>query len=655
MNECYHACPTGKDDQCPGGKTCHSWLTCTPSQTNPATYNVCGRNWPHAASTCGTRCFMGSDDSCPQGQTCFGGVADCKDSLPPLTAEDVGLEEKSYTGEEIKVLLDEEIAKERDEEAMSDMNNWWCGSSWSNMLETCSKKCQTDDDCKPDAWTDGYCFKTTGGPDNCSTPGVPVKAAVAPGSRWCGSTWNSMLETCAQKCEQDEDCPGNQMCWEAPDTCQWVGVPVKEASDPLSLWCGLDYDHAMTSCTRACPGESDDDCPEGMSCFSGSSCTEEGVPIVREGYRCGKDWNDASKQCGIECQKNSDCDTDNDEKCFAEVVCESELKEMESAGMYCGITWEGTAKACTESCEEDDDCPGNQWCYWVECEDRGGPPEDEDGRFDEPTTTEPPLKSCSPEVRQCPNGQFVGRAPILNCDFYPCPEGGTMSENMIGPEREDPIEDVEDVSANMMVAVDAPAAAKPANSGGESTTSDGTTLSNWGSEPLQHACTSNSSGSCGMCQGDCNSDADCQPGLLCFSRGQGEMTSVPGCVSGGSGDKPGMDYCYTPWKPVETTTTTTTTSTTTTTTTPPPDMQTGGFMSAEAYISAGNNVGTLDYARECTASNPCGACEGDCDINSHCKSPLKCYSRAVGSVDLVPGCSGLGIAGELGCYVDSES
>ena len=214
-SECFHACPSGKDTDCPGGRSCHGWLQCTRATTNPAEYNVCGKSWAHASSTCSTRCFQGNDDACPPGQTCFGGVAECDGKLPTLTAVDAGLEEKSYTEDEIKALLDEEIAKQRDEAAMSDSRNWWCGSSWSNMLENCSKRCTSDDDCKANAWdTSGKCYKTTGGPENCKTPGVPVKDAVPEGSRWCGQTWNNMLETCASKCTADEDCPGGQTCWE---------------------------------------------------------------------------------------------------------------------------------------------------------------------------------------------------------------------------------------------------------------------------------------------------------------------------------------------------------------------------------------------------------------------------------------------------------
>ena len=45
---------------------------------------------------------------------------------------------------------------------------------------------------------------------------------------------------------------------------------------------------------------------------------------------------------------------------------------------------------------------------------------------------------------------------------------------------------------------------------------------------------------CGMCEGDCDSDDDCGPGLICVERD--EFESVPGC------DDPivnleGWDYC----------------------------------------------------------------------------------------------------------------
>jgi len=42
---------------------------------------------------------------------------------------------------------------------------------------------------------------------------------------------------------------------------------------------------------------------------------------------------------------------------------------------------------------------------------------------------------------------------------------------------------------------------------------------------------------CGQCQGDCDTDADCQNGLFCFQRDSSSQ-GVPNCVKGGDGDIP---------------------------------------------------------------------------------------------------------------------
>eukprot|EP00943_MAST-04B_sp_MAST-4B-sp1_P002039 g2039.t1 len=48
------------------------------------------------------------------------------------------------------------------------------------------------------------------------------------------------------------------------------------------------------------------------------------------------------------------------------------------------------------------------------------------------------------------------------------------------------------------------------------------------------------------CEGDCDSDAQCEGNLKCFEREIGEtgFAVPPGCIAGGSGDVPGYDYCY---------------------------------------------------------------------------------------------------------------
>ena len=47
------------------------------------------------------------------------------------------------------------------------------------------------------------------------------------------------------------------------------------------------------------------------------------------------------------------------------------------------------------------------------------------------------------------------------------------------------------------------------------------------------------------CEGDCDSDKDCKPGLKCFQRSSSRNVP-PGCKPGGPGDVPIYDYCYDP-------------------------------------------------------------------------------------------------------------
>ena len=54
----------------------------------------------------------------------------------------------------------------------------------------------------------------------------------------------------------------------------------------------------------------------------------------------------------------------------------------------------------------------------------------------------------------------------------------------------------------------------------------------------------------GKCEGDCDSDNDCKPGLKCFERSSSKNVP-PGCKPGGSGDDPTHDYCYDPNDPNE--------------------------------------------------------------------------------------------------------
>eukprot|EP00980_Cylindrotheca_fusiformis_P002012 scaffold444_cov109-Cylindrotheca_fusiformis.AAC.9 len=92
----------------------------------------------------------------------------------------------------------------------------------------------------------------------------------------------------------------------------------------------------------------------------------------------------------------------------------------------------------------------------------------------------------------------------------------------------------------------------------------------------------------GLCQGDCDTSADCADGLTCHQRDAGEP--VPGCT-GGAEDDSNTDYCVPIRQPLEIST---------------------------------------DF--------PLGLCQGDCDTNADCADGLTCYQR--NARELVPGCTG---------------
>lgn len=110
------------------------------------------------------------------------------------------------------------------------------------------------------------------------------------------------------------------------------------------------------------------------------------------------------------------------------------------------------------------------------------------------------------------------------------------------------------------------------------------------------------------CTGDCDSDDQCASGLMCFQRDGYE--TIPGCT--GKGQK-GSDYCYDPnW----------------------------GIPGPRLPIlqSLGLTVTGLDI------------CQGDCDGDHDCRGHLRCFQRANGSNEAVPGCRGRGKEGWDYCY-----
>jgi len=110
----------------------------------------------------------------------------------------------------------------------------------------------------------------------------------------------------------------------------------------------------------------------------------------------------------------------------------------------------------------------------------------------------------------------------------------------------------------------------------------------------------------GLCEGDCDTDENCQSGLECFHRHG--YTSVPGCVGMGTEV---WDYCY----------------------------KTNPSLPTLTHVEGtyGNRI-----------TQRLGPCTGDCDSDSECEDRLACFQRD--DETLVPGCLGKGSAGWDFCY-----
>ena len=133
---------------------------------------------------------------------------------------------------------------------------------------------------------------------------------------------------------------------------------------------------------------------------------------------------------------------------------------------------------------------------------------------------------------------------------------------------------------------------------------------------------------CGLCEGDCDSDSDCEGDLVCAERSG--FAAVVGCEgAGGDRDVYGKDVCV-PAQP-------------TASPTLKPPSPTPMFPNSLKYKDSG-----------CSMNDSCSKCEGPCnDDNNSCNAGLVCFVRT-GS-EPVPGCvtSGIGdISGADYCHED---
>eukprot|EP00984_Skeletonema_dohrnii_P000554 scaffold177_cov113-Skeletonema_dohrnii-CCMP3373.AAC.8 len=262
----------------------------------------CGKTFDDMSSRCHKQCPEGTDEECGDGEKCF---ADSQCGTAGTTAE-------------IEAKMAASVGK------------MWCGKSYKDLVENCSKECPSgsDDDCGEDM----SCFNMSEEEMSCSEEGVGIKAKVDPANLWCGETWLHMLENCPKPCPEgsDEECGNGMICYDMSNEekkCLYMGYGVKEKDDPSKRFCGKTFAHMHESCPKKCPSGANDDCPDGMQCFGNSDCQTEGVGVAAaqvsdpSSMYCGSKFDDAAK-CGTPCPSGG---TDNEcpsgETCYADVVC----------------------------------------------------------------------------------------------------------------------------------------------------------------------------------------------------------------------------------------------------------------------------------------------------------------------------------------------
>ena len=143
------------------------------------------------------------------------------------------------------------------------------------------------------------------------------------------------------------------------------------------------------------------------------------------------------------------------------------------------------------------------------------------------------------------------------------------------------------------------------------------------------------------CAGDCDVDADCEAGLICYQRNTANQ-AVPGCL-GGDEDPSLTDYCTYPPMPTKSPTQVPTGGSNPLPTSPSRLPTSNTTVDAPTAAGSGGTYELLplkDWGWTPPPEvKPLGRCEGDCDIRQDCASGLDCYQRYLPNLP-VPGCTG---------------
>lgn len=203
------------------------------------------------------------------------------------------------------------------------------------------------------------------------------------GSRYCGSSYTDMTSKCATECKngQDDECPPGEICW-GDSPCGMIDFePFDIEAAKGKLWCGRSYKNLVEECPAECPGATDEECGEGMTCFNMATenvtCTEVGVgikePVDSANLWCGATWNEVLENCAKSCPEGSDEECGDGMMCYDltgnDLICEYEGVGVKEKGdpdtRFCGVDYNDMLANCPKRCPggTNDECGEGMICF----------------------------------------------------------------------------------------------------------------------------------------------------------------------------------------------------------------------------------------------------------------------------------------------------
>ena len=229
-DKCTTPCPNGDASVCADGEACFAWTACL----NTESY-YCGISFEDASSNCAHPCESRSSLDCPEGMGCFA-YTTCQatnenaehvinpSSVPMtdffcgLTVEDAST--RCATGGAIACSSGDDSqcpgeTKCWETTECSDRTTYFCGTSWLDAAETCSKPCSSgsSDECGENE----SCYAHTG----CQSSNL----------FYCGHNFEEASSTCGIRCDDRDSnsCPEDQYCF------AYVSACADKGSEDISL------------------------------------------------------------------------------------------------------------------------------------------------------------------------------------------------------------------------------------------------------------------------------------------------------------------------------------------------------------------------------------------------------------------------------------